>query len=157
MHTYIFTTDGQKILQKLLHVVSFTLVSKRQDDPANLIHVELIIMIHMIPQSLIQISSKSCLIVCGPGTIALINGSPSITDQLLKKSTMLEEILWFCLRWTYMKPIGIPEKLSDFLGVLWISMCILQGNVQMPAFFSMWKKQNIVKWKIGWVKIADTT
>jgi len=118
MHTYIFTTDGQKILQKLLHVVSFTLVSKRQDDPANLIHVELIIMIHMIPQSLIQISSKSCLIVCGPGTIALINGSPSITDQLLKKSTMLEEILWFCLRWAYMKPIHISEKLSALFRVL---------------------------------------
>jgi len=47
-----------------------------------------------------------------------------------------------------MQPIDIPEKLGDFLGALWISMCILQGIVQMPAFFSMWKEKNIVKWKI---------
>lgn len=56
-----------------------------------------------------------------------------------------------------MEPIGISKKLSDFLGVLWIFMYILQRNVEMPAFFSMWKEKNIVKWKIRWMKIADTT
>ena len=57
-----------------------------------------------------------------------------------------------------MQPISIPEKLGDLLRAMGTAIIdILQWNVQMPAFLSMWKEENIVKWKIGWMKVADAT
>ena len=59
---------------------------------SNLSHVLNTILTHVVSQSLIEISMKSCLVVGSPSEITLINGSPSITDQLLEESTTLEEI-----------------------------------------------------------------
>ena len=48
-----------------------------------------------------------------------------------------------------MQPISISQKLGDFLKAMGMAIIdILQWNVQMPAFLSMWKEENIVKWKI---------
>ena len=88
----IFTTDSQRVLKKLLHIARPTLVSGRKKNMSNLSHVLNTILSHAVSQSLIEISTKSCLIVGSPSKITLINGSPTITDQLLEEPTTFEEI-----------------------------------------------------------------
>ena len=80
----IFMTNSQGVLKQLLHVASSSLMSGWQNDTTNLTHILHTILAQMITQPLIEICSKSCLIIGNPSEVALINGSPSITDQLLE-------------------------------------------------------------------------
>ena len=88
----IFMTDSQRVLKELLHIARPTLVSGGKKNTSNLSHVLNTILTHAVSQSLIEISIKSCLVVGSPSEITLINGSPSITDQLLEESIILEDI-----------------------------------------------------------------
>jgi len=49
------------------------------------------------------------LIIGSPGKIALLNGCPAITGELLKEPSSFEEILGLYFGWSNMKPIGIPS------------------------------------------------
>ena len=89
----ILTTYSQRVLKKLLHIARPTLVSGRKKNTSNLSHVLNTILTHAVSQSLIEISTKSYLVVGSPSEITLINGSPTIiTDQLLEEPTTFEEI-----------------------------------------------------------------
>ena len=137
----IFMTDSQRVLKKLPHIVRSTFMSGGKHNTSNLSHVLNTILSHVVLQSLIEISSEFCLIVGSPSEISLINGSPSITDQLLEEFTTLEEIRWLYIWWMYMQPVGIPKELCDLLGAMRMTIRILQWNVKMPAFFSIRKKR----------------
>ena len=65
---------------------------------------------------MVQISPKFFLIVGSPGEVALLNGCPAITGELLKKPSSFEEILWLYLRWSDVESVGIPKQLCDLLG-----------------------------------------
>jgi hypothetical protein len=86
----VFTTNSQGVLKQLLHVASSSLMSGWQNDSTNLTHILQTILAQTITQPLIEICSKSCLVVGNPSEIALINGCPSITDQLLEQPPSLE-------------------------------------------------------------------
>ena len=120
---FVFTTDSQRILKKLLHIVRSTFMGRRENDTSNLSHIlKSIHMSQTVLQSSIEISPESCLVVGNPSKITLINGSPSITDQLPEKSTPFEEIGWFYVWWAHMQSVSIPKKLGNFFGVMRMTM-----------------------------------
>jgi hypothetical protein len=80
-----------------------------------------------------------------PVQIALLNAGPGINPILLKQSFCTKDVGWLNSRWTNVKAIGIIQQLCDLFGASTTISMWLKGDINMPAFLTTWKEENIVK------------